>query len=154
VVVDQVVEGLSNIVQRADAKITCGPLPHITANPIRFERLMQNLIGNALKYVAADVEPRIDIDAAREEGPCWRFSVADNGIGIDPRYHGRIFQPFKRLHGRGRYEGVGLGLAICRKIVEGFGGVLSVRSAEGQGSTFSFTIPDDQHLGEDENHDA
>jgi signal transduction histidine kinase len=107
---------------------------------MRFERMMQNLIGNALKYVARDVSPRVRIEAARE-GDFWRVSVADNGIGIDPRHFQRIFEPFKRLHGHGQYEGTGLGLSICRKIAEGFGGVISVQSSEGQGSTFSFTIP-------------
>ena len=141
-VVDQVVDGLSKIIQRSDAKITHGVLPQITANPIRFERLMQNLLSNALKYIAEDVNPRIHVDAARD-GAFWRFSVADNGIGIDSRHFERIFEPFKRLHARGRYEGVGLGLAISRKIVEGFGGAMSVRSSGGQGSTFTFTIPTD-----------
>jgi two-component system sensor kinase FixL len=152
-VVDQVVDGLSKVIQGCDAQITRGALPHITVNPIRFERLMQNLIGNALKYAAEGVRPRIRVDVVRE-GAFWRFSVTDNGIGIDPRHFERIFQPFKRLHARGSYEGVGLGLSICRKIVEGFGGAISVRSSEGQGSTFSFTIPADKHPGEDENHDA
>jgi two-component system sensor kinase FixL len=152
-VVDRVVDGLSKIVQRSDAQITHGALPHITVNPIRFERLMQNLIGNALKYAAEDVRPRVQVDAARE-GAFWRFSVADNGIGIDPRHFERIFEPFKRLHGRGQYEGAGLGLAICRKIVEGFGGAMSVRSSEGQGSTFSFTIPTDLDPDKDASHDA
>ena len=152
-VVDQVIDGLSKVIQRSDAQITRCALPQITVNPNRFERLMQNLIGNALKYAAEDVRPHIQVDAARE-GAFWRFSVADNGIGIDPRHFERIFQPFKRLHARGRYEGVGLGLAICRKIVEGFGGALSVRSSEGQGSTFTFTIPTDVDSDKDATHDA
>jgi len=147
-VVDRVIESLSNSIQRFDAEITHSDLPNITANPIRFERLMQNLIGNALKYVAMDVRPSVRIEAERE-GANWRFSVADNGIGIDPRHFERIFEPFKRLHARGRYDGTGLGLAICRKIVEGFGGEISVRSSEGKGSTFIFTIPADGHADED-----
>jgi two-component system, LuxR family, sensor kinase FixL len=150
-VLDQVAEGLAKIVQRSEAEITSGRLPQISVNPVRFERLMQNLIGNALKYVAEGVRPRVHVDATRE-GAFWRFSVADNGIGIDSRHFERIFEPFKRLHGRGRYEGAGLGLAICRKIVDGFGGVLSLESSEGQGSTFSFTIPVDAEA--DASHDA
>jgi len=152
-VVDHVIDGLSKTIQREDAEIAHGVLPQVTLNPIRFERLMQNLIGNALKYVAPDVRPRVRVDAARE-GPFWRFSVTDNGIGIDPRHFERIFEPFKRLHSRGRYDGTGLGLAICRKIVEGFGGAISVRSSEGQGSTFSFTIPVDRRTEEYSKHDA
>jgi two-component system sensor kinase FixL len=146
-------DSLSKIMQRSDAKVTRGCLPTITANPIRFERLMRNLIGNALKYVAENVHPCIHVDAAHE-GAFWRFTVADNGIGIDPRHFERIFLPFRRLNARGRYEGVGLGLAICQKIVEGFGGAMSVRSSEGQGSTFSFTMPADLPSNEDESHDA
>jgi signal transduction histidine kinase len=145
-VVDSVIESLSSPIRRSDAEITHEVLPHITANTGRFERLMQNLIGNALKYVAEDVRPCVRVEAARESA-FWRFSVSDNGIGIDPRHFERIFEPFKRLHNRGRYDGTGLGLAICRKIVESFGGRISVRSSEGQGSTFSFTIPIDQEEG-------
>jgi signal transduction histidine kinase len=129
--------------------VTSDLLPQIYGNPIRFHRLMQNLIGNALKYVAEDVAPRIHVTAVRE-GAFWRFSVSDNGIGIDPRHHEQIFEPFKRLHAKDRFRGTGLGLAICRKIVEGFGGVMSVRSNEGQGSTFSFTVKID---GEDNDSD-
>jgi light-regulated signal transduction histidine kinase (bacteriophytochrome) len=139
-VVDRVVDSLSLAIERSHGEIRHGKLPEITANPNRFERLMQNLIINALKYVAADVRPLVNIDAARE-GDHWRFSVTDNGIGIEPRHFGLIFEPFKRLHGRGRYDGTGLGLSICRKIVESFAGEISVRSSVGQGSTFSFTIP-------------
>jgi two-component system, LuxR family, sensor kinase FixL len=145
-VVDRVIDSLSKTIERSDAEITHDVLPNITANPIRFERLMQNLIGNALKYVAEDVRPCIRIEAARE-GAFWRFAVVDNGIGVDPRHFERVFEPFKRLHTRGRYDGTGLGLAICRKIVEGFGGAISVQSSEGQGSTFSFTIPTDREEG-------
>jgi light-regulated signal transduction histidine kinase (bacteriophytochrome) len=138
-VVDQVVETFEDPILESHAEITRGQLPQIFGNPIRFQRLMQNLIGNGLKYVAQGVGPRIHVSATRE-GEFWRFSVTDNGIGIEPRHHERIFEPFKRLHAKGRYDGSGLGLAICRKIVEGFGGVLSVRSNEGEGSTFSFTV--------------
>ena len=150
-VVDQVVSGLAMVVQRSAAEITRGHLPEISVNPVRFERLMQNLIGNALKYVAEDATPRIHVEAA-QEGEFWRFSVADNGIGIEPRHFERIFEPFRRLHGRGRYEGAGLGLAICRKIVEGFGGALTVQSSVGQGATFNFTIPVNADAGA--SHDA
>ena len=151
-IVDNVVESLSKAIERAGGEVTHGPLPQLVVNPMRFERLMQNLIGNALKYVARDVSPRVRVEAARE-GDFWRVSVADNGIGIDPRHFQRIFEPFKRLHGHGQYEGTGLGLSICRKIAEGFGGVISVQSSEGQGSAFSFTIPINQQRAATSEHD-
>jgi two-component system sensor kinase FixL len=138
-VLDQVLENFADPIRESGAIVTQDLLPQIYGNPIRFHRLMQNLIGNALKYVTDDAAPRIHVTATRE-GAFWRFSVSDNGIGIAPRYHEQIFEPFKRLHAKDRYQGTGLGLAICRKIVAGFGGVISVRSNEGQGSTFSFTV--------------
>jgi len=138
-VLDQVLENFAEPIRESGAVVTSDLLPQVYGNPIRFHRLMQNLIGNALKYVAEDVAPRIHVTAVRE-GAFWRFSVSDNGIGIDRRHHEQIFEPFKRLHAKDRFKGTGLGLAICRKIVEGFGGVMSVHSNEGQGSTFSFTV--------------
>jgi PAS domain S-box-containing protein len=134
-----VLETLQEPMRESGAEISRDVLPEIFGNPIRFQRLMQNLIGNALKYVSAGVVPRIRISAARE-GDFWRFSVADNGIGIEPHHHLQIFEPFKRLHSKSAYYGTGLGLAICQRIVEGFGGALGVRSAAGKGSTFSFTV--------------
>jgi len=115
-------------------------LPQVYGNRTRFHRLMQNLIGNALKYVPAGVSPLVQISAEQTD-QLWTFSVKDNGIGIGPRHFERIFEPFKRLHSSSSYPGTGLGLAICRKIVESFEGQISVRSAEGEGSTFFFTIP-------------
>jgi two-component system sensor kinase FixL len=138
-VLDQVLETFDDPIRESHAEITRGQLPQIYGNPIRFQRLFQNIIGNGLKYVSQGVHPRIHV-AATQEGEFWRFSVLDNGIGIEPRHYQRIFEPFKRLHAKGRYDGSGLGLAICRKIVEGFGGDISVRSNEGEGSTFTFTV--------------
>ena len=138
-ILDQVLRYFDEPVRESGAKITRDPLPDIYGNPVRFRRLMQNLVGNALKYVAAGVAPRIHVSAARER-EFWLFSVSDNGIGIASRHYDQIFEPFKRLHDRSSYGGTGLGLAICRKIVEGFGGAISVSSAEVEGSTFSFTV--------------
>jgi light-regulated signal transduction histidine kinase (bacteriophytochrome) len=138
-VLDQVLDTFADPIRDRRAKISSGPLPRIYGNPIHFQGLMQNLIGNAMKDVAEGVVPRIDV-ASKREGEFWLFSVSDNGIGISPRRHEQIFEPFKRLHAASRYEGTGLGLAICRKIVDGFGGVISVRSSKGEGSTFSFTV--------------
>ncbi|WP_173977987.1 sensor histidine kinase [Magnetospirillum sp. UT-4] len=117
-----------------------GPLPQVMAAPIQLQRLFQNLIGNALKYRAADRPPRITVTVAREPDGMWRFTVADNGIGIEPHYFERIFGIFQRLHTRDQYEGTGIGLALCRSIVEHHGGRLWVESEPGAGSRFHFTL--------------
>jgi signal transduction histidine kinase len=132
-------ETLHESVRQSGADVTRGTLPRLYGSPARFARLMQNLIGNALKYVDAGVAPRVRVSAAREDN-FWRFSVVDNGIGIEARHHEQIFEPFKRLHAKSRYDGMGLGLAICRKIVDGLGGRIGVTSNPGEGSTFSFTV--------------
>jgi PAS domain S-box-containing protein len=138
-VLQRVLETLEEPIRESGALITHDVLPQIYGNPIRFNRLMQNLIGNGLKFVPAGIAPKIRVTAS-QDGEFWVFSVSDNGIGIAERHHQQIFEPFKRLHAKSVYNGTGLGLAICRKIVEGFGGTISVRSVEGEGSTFSFTV--------------
>jgi light-regulated signal transduction histidine kinase (bacteriophytochrome) len=135
-----VLEGLTQSIQAAGAEIAVAQLPDVPGNPVRFRRLMQNLVGNAVKYVAPQTRPCIRITAEDAAG-CWRFCVKDNGIGIEPAYFRKIFEPFERLHSRARYAGTGLGLAICGKIVAGFGGRIWVESAPGAGSSFYFTIP-------------
>jgi len=99
---------------------------------------MQNLLGNAIKYCEA--VPSVQISAARDGDGAWRFAVKDNGIGIPADQCAEIFKPFKRLHGSGTYEGTGLGLATCKKIVERHGGTIWCDSEEGKGSTFYFTL--------------
>ncbi len=136
---DKVIENLHDAIEVAGGEITREGLERMYGNPIRFTRLMGNLIGNALKYVEPGVTPRIHVSAVRE-GEFWRLSVSDNGIGIAARHHARVFEPFKRLHTKSIYSGTGLGLAICRKIVGGFGGRIWVDSTAGEGSTFSFTL--------------
>jgi two-component system sensor kinase FixL len=147
-ILDRVLRTFDDTIGEWGAEIIRSPLPRIYGNPLRFERLLQNLVGNALKYVAPGAAPRVQVRVERA-GEFWRFSVLDNGIGVDPRHHERIFEPFKRLHSRTSYSGTGLGLTICRKIVDGFGGEMSVNSREGQGATFSFTIKVRTEEGDD-----
>ena len=114
-------------------------LPTLRMAPVHARQLFQNLIGNALKYSSERV-PEIHISARRER-ELWTISVHDNGIGIDGEHTERIFGMFKRLHPVSRYSGTGMGLAICKKIVERYGGRIWVESQPGKGSTFSFSLP-------------
>lgn len=116
------------------------PLPCVAGNYSELVRLFQNLVGNAIQYRAADVSPHIRVSCSADAGG-WVISVKDNGIGIAADQTDRIFGIFQRLHGRDQYEGTGIGLAVCKKIVEGHGGRLWVESVPGEGSTFCFTLP-------------
>jgi PAS domain S-box-containing protein len=135
----QALINLRMAIQSSDAQVTHDPLPTVLADETQLIQLFQNLVGNGLKYQAPGV-PRVHISAARNGGKKWLFSVKDNGLGIDPQYFGRIFGMFQRLHKREEFEGTGIGLAICKKIVERHGGNISVESQPGQGSTFSFAL--------------
>jgi chemotaxis family two-component system sensor kinase Cph1 len=115
-------------------------MPTVTANPFHLLRLFQNLIGNALKYQRPGKPPIVRI-TAKEKKNFWLFSVADNGIGIENAYLNSIFAPFKRLHSDDQYGGTGIGLAICKRIVEGLGGSIWAESKPGKGSIFFFTLP-------------
>jgi PAS domain S-box-containing protein len=141
-VVDALRDTLSDmrvVIQDNAAQIEYGALPTVLVDPIQLTQLFQNLLSNAIKF-RREEPPRIEL-AAEQEGGMWRISVRDNGIGIEKRYHDRIFQMFQRLHERSKYEGNGIGLATARKIVERHGGTIGVSSMPGQGSTFSFTLP-------------
>ena len=126
-------------IAESEATITQDPLPTVWGDKARLGRVMQNLIGNALKF-RGPTPPQVHVSAQRD-GKQWRFSVRDNGIGIDPAQAGRLFQVFQRLHTRQEYPGTGIGLAICKKIVEQHGGQIWVESEVGKGATFLFTLP-------------
>jgi chemotaxis family two-component system sensor kinase Cph1 len=119
--------------------VTHDPLPIVQADQTQLVQLFQNLIGNAIKYQAPGI-PEVHISATKRDETSWSFAVKDNGLGIDSQYFERIFGMFQRLHKRDEYSGTGVGLAICKKIVERHGGSLHVESALGVGSTFSFAL--------------
>lgn len=134
------VGNLQTAIEECGAVVTYDELPTVMSDLSLMSRLFQNLIGNAIKFRGKDT-PGVHISAGRK-GTEWVFSVRDNGIGIDSRQTERIFLIFQRLHDRDEYPGTGIGLAICRKIVERHGGRIWVESEPGKGSTFYFTIPD------------
>ncbi len=138
VICSESTENLQGAIVESSAAINCGQLPAVRGRKAHFVQLLQNLISNAIKYRGTNT-PRIDISAERVDA-FWRFAVADNGIGIDPAYHQKIFGVFKRLHGR-KIPGTGIGLAICQRVVERYGGRIWVESELGRGSTFYFTLP-------------
>ncbi len=138
-VVQTVLDQLAKRVEETGATITLGPLPVVRSVESELGQVFQNLIANALKFRAA-AAPAIHIEAGLD-GAFWAFMVRDNGIGIDPRFHHRIFQMFQRLHEREKYEGSGIGLAIARKIIEQQGGRIWVESTPDLGSVFRFTLP-------------
>ena len=138
-VLDQALDGLRTLMEETGAKVTHDPLPTLRVDGGQIAQLFQNLIGNALKF-RGTLPPKIQIGAQQEPGR-WRLWVRDNGIGIEPQYFERIFQVFQRLHTRKQYPGTGIGLAICKKIVERHGGRIWVESQPGKGSAFHFTIP-------------
>lgn len=139
-VVDRVVADLSLAIEEADASVTHAGLPIVRGDALQMQQLMQNLIANGIKFRRPGVPPCVHVSAERD-GNTWTFSVTDNGIGIEPQYRDRIFVLFQRLHSRAEYPGTGIGLAICKKIVERHGGTLEVRSEQESGTTFEFTLP-------------
>ncbi len=136
-VLGQALNNLNLVIQEKNAKITSDEFPEVVADEGQMVQLLQNLIMNGLKFCKA--KPRIHI-SAKEEKDCFLFSVKDNGIGIDPQYFDKIFQIFQRLHPREQYGGTGIGLAICKRIIERHGGKIWVESNQGKGSVFYFTI--------------
>jgi len=138
-VLECTLDNLKQTLEESGVQVTYEPLPTLMADDVQLGQLFQNLIGNAIKF-RSEESPQIYISAKRNEDK-WIFSVRDNGIGIDPEFHKRIFVIFQRLHKRGEYPGTGIGLAVCNKIVERHAGRIWVESNPKEGSTFYFTIP-------------
>ncbi|MEA3367905.1 MAG: ATP-binding protein [Planctomycetota bacterium] len=146
---EDVLENLEVTIKESGARVTHDPLPRVMADEGQLARVFQNLIGNALKF--CDRAPEIHVSAERGDGQ-WRLSVRDNGIGINPEQHEKIFVIFHRLHGREEYAGTGMGLAITKKTVERHGGRIWVESEPGEGSTFYFTIPEKKEAEHEHEH--
>jgi PAS domain S-box-containing protein len=150
--VADVVTDLEERLEATGAQVLVSPLPSIVANPLRMRQLFQNLVANALKFHREGVPAVVRVSASEVQqaagsaawalgATTWEFRVEDNGIGFEEHYTERIFQPFHRLNGRQAFEGTGMGLAICRRIVEGHGGAIAATSRLGAGTTFVFTLP-------------
>jgi signal transduction histidine kinase len=127
-------------IEEGQAQIECDPLPRVMGDPTQLLQLFQNLLGNAIKFRRKGEPARVQVRVQRS-GDHWHFAVIDDGIGIAPEYFERIFVLFQRLHGRGDYPGTGIGLALCKKIVERHGGNIGVESSPGRGTTFHFALP-------------
>ncbi|MEX3840052.1 PAS domain S-box protein [Paraburkholderia sp. BR10882] len=138
-ILDQALKSLSVMMEESGAEVRREALPTLVAIPTHLALLFQNLVGNAIKFRDKARPVRIDV-GARREGAGWLFWVKDNGIGIDPQYYERIFLVFQRLHTRAEYPGTGIGLALCKRIVEQHGGQIWVESVEQEGATFFFTL--------------
>jgi PAS domain S-box-containing protein len=148
--IGEVISDLEHQIERTQGKVQISKLPIIEADPTQMHQLLQNLITNGLKFHQEDQPPVIQISASNARNRCQIF-IKDNGIGFESQYIDRIFKPFQRLHSRQEYEGSGMGLAICRRIVERHGGTITATSAPGEGSTFIVSLPIHQPKGEN-NH--
>ena len=141
---DALQKALANLritIEQSAAVVTHDSLPSVTADATQLTQVFQNLVGNAIKYHGVEA-PRVHVSAMKQAGNEWIFSVRDNGLGIDPQYFERIFILFQRLHGRDEFEGTGIGLAICKKMLERLGGRIWVESQPEKGSTFYFALPE------------
>ncbi len=132
-------------IEETNAEITSDSLPTVTGDAAQLRQVFQNLLDNVIEY--SDERPRVDVTAERDER-YWRISVSDQGIGIDPDDADRIFEVFQRLHNQDEYPGTGIGLALCRRIVERHGGEIWVESEPGEGATFTFTLPVERETNE------
>jgi light-regulated signal transduction histidine kinase (bacteriophytochrome) len=149
-VLQRALASLAMSIQESRARVTHDPLPTVSGVAGQLTRLLQNLIGNALKY-RSERPPQVHI-TAQPQGYAWLFAVQDNGIGFEPRHAERIFGVFQRLHTREEYSGTGIGLAMCQKIVERHGGRIWAEGRPGEGATFYFTIPMDRRAHHEQPH--
>jgi light-regulated signal transduction histidine kinase (bacteriophytochrome) len=133
---------LESKIVKSHAQIIVGDLPTIVADEIQMRQLFNYLISNAVKFHKKGVVPEISIAGHSQGNGYWEILINDNGIGIDAKHCDRIFKPFERLHGRNEREGIGMGLALCQKIVTRHGGTISVKSKPDKGSTFIITLPE------------
>jgi len=146
VIAQEVVRDLETRLEQTGGRVELGPLPTLAADPTQMRQLLQNLIGNALKFRKPETAPIVTVQGESFEDPATRLPmvrliIRDNGIGFEPQYADRIFGLFQRLHGREAYEGTGMGLAICRRIVERHGGTIAAESKPGEGAAFLVTLP-------------
>ncbi len=145
-VATEVVSDLEARIDQTGGRVEVGDLPEIEADPTQMRQLFQNLLGNALKFHRPDAAPVVKVHGATRDGT-FTLEISDNGIGFEEKYLDRIFTPFQRLHSRQEYEGTGMGLAVCRKIVERHGGTITARSAPDAGTTFRVELPVEQTQG-------
>ena len=138
---EQVLELLAAPIAESGARVELGQLPSVQGGEAQLQRVLQNLVANALKFTESGTPPRVELSACHDPG-AWRISVADRGIGIDPAKAEQVFQMFQRLHSRHDYPGSGIGLSLCRRIVERHGGRIWFEPRQGGGTVFHFTIPD------------
>ena len=144
-IVSQVLDDLSDQINSQNANIHVGELPTLEVDSVQFPKLIQNLISNAIKYHREGIAPLINITSSfLEKTKEWQIEVSDNGIGIEEKYFDRIFKPFERLHGRSKFEGSGIGLAICKKIIQRHNGEITVQNNQPYGTTFVVSLPEKQ----------
>jgi light-regulated signal transduction histidine kinase (bacteriophytochrome) len=139
-ILDETMEALADQIDETGANIVVDPLPTVIADPLELGRLFENLLDNAIKFRTAGSPPEIRVSADKRPGE-WVFSISDNGVGVDFVQRERIFEMFQRLHSREQFPGIGMGLSVCKQIVERLGGRIWVESGPEPGSTFRFTIP-------------
>jgi len=139
-VISNVLNLQQTLISQMGAEITIGPLPRLRIPVSPIHQVFHNLVNNSLKYQADGICPKIGI-SADEKGAFWEFSVKDNGIGIPESSQDKVFILFSRLHSKSKYSGTGIGLAMCKKIIENLGGSIGFQSKEGGGATFYFTVP-------------
>lgn len=143
-IINQILNDLNPRIIENRVTVNVGNLPTLEAVPHQMHQLFQNLISNSLKYHKKSIPPKIDLSSSRDDNGIWNIKISDNGIGFDNKYADHIFKLFKRLHGKNEYEGTGVGLAICNKIIKFHNGTIEVNSTIGEGTTFNVHLPEKQ----------